>query len=420
MPGHHAARVGQVAVEVGLVPGQARILHRLAELEARRPRRRGRPRCRPATGRCRSCRGSTAVARLALGERGRLGRSGGGRWRPASGSGSAFRSASRRGRRLAGSGSCRIGRGRACRPPRASSSAAGSSASSAPPPQAASANRTGASAAADFGANFIEASLRARWPAISAASYRRIERTKRPRSRLVAPAPHPRAKLPSPRRRLLSHATSRAYPGRLMFEQSPSTWRDRARRHPAPRGAAGGRQPAADAGLRDRRDLRRPARRAGARRLEPVDRAVRPADVVLLGPDRDGRRADRRRARPPPPRGARGPPQRAHGAVAGGGCAGSSAWRCAGSGARSCCSTGQDPAIAATGRRVPARDHVGDDPDDLRQRAAQRGLGARPAALRDRDHRARGRRQRARPTTRSCSATSARRRWASRARRWRA
>ena len=47
------------------------------------------------------------------------------------------------------------------------------------------------------------------------------------------------------------------------------------------------------------------------------------------------------------------------------------------------------PCDRRAGRRVPAGDHVGDDPDDLRQRAAQLRVRARPADLRHRDHRAR-------------------------------
>src|SRR5690606_11984555 len=116
--------------------------------------------------------------------------------------------------------------------------------------------------------------------------------------------------------RLLSPATIRAYPPPLHVRRIRLDVARRAGRYLAPRGAARGCQPAADAGLCDRRHLRRPPRRAGTRCIESGDRAVRADDVVLFGPDRHGRGADCRRTGPPPPRRARSPPKHAHGVVA--------------------------------------------------------------------------------------------------------
>ena len=306
-----------------------------------------RPRCRRATGRCRSCparpSGTPCTPRTRPARSPR-------RWsarprRSAVGVGVALggvgRRRARRGGRGRGRGGRRgVGRRRACR------TATGSSASSAPPPQAASARGRGRAR------RRTRSELHRRLPLQDGstdfrASYRRIERAKRPKDRHLWPPRRTCARNCAAAGRHCFHLQPAA-PIRagFMFDESPSTWRGELA---ATLRLAG---PLALANLLQMLvyaiDVIFVARlgeqRAG--RLEPVDRAVRADDVVLLGPDRDGRRADRRRARPPPPRGARGPPQRAHGAVAGGRCAASSAWRCAGSGARSCSLTGQEPHIA--------------------------------------------------------------------------
>src|SRR5690554_6155886 len=138
-----------------------------------------------------------------------------------------------------------------------------------PPPQAVSANRTVARAAAVFGGHVI------RNPQVDRTEFRRLLSPDRALGKALASPLCDRGA--SGRANLLAKS-------RLCFQlQPPAPIRPsfhvariplhlarRAGRYPAPRGAAGGCQPAADAGLRGRRDLRRPPRRAGPGGGEPV------------------------------------------------------------------------------------------------------------------------------------------------------